>query len=188
MSRVTITVDKVAELLSSLDALGKQRVLVGIPGEAAGREDGITNAMLGYVHEFGSPEQNIAARPFLRSAAEQTRDQVISILRKGAEGVMNGNADAAAKALTAAGQLGASKAKEIMSAGEGFAPLTQGALRSRVARALRGKGLARRDDLKKWNKARVTLLKKGRFTLEGATPLIDTGQLRNAITFVIREK
>ena len=59
---------------------------------------------------------------------------------------LGGKADAARKALTAAGQLGASKAKEIMSSGEGFAPLTPGALRSRVARAMRGKGVLRRRD------------------------------------------
>lgn len=188
MSRVTVTVDKVPELLAALDALTKQQVLIGIPGEG-GREDGVTNAMLGYVHEYGSPEQNIPARPFLRPAADQIRDKVIAMFRDAAKAVMDGKADAAHKALTAAGQMGASKAKEIMTSGEGFSPLTPGALRSRVARAMKGKGLMRRtDNEKKWDKARAALLKKGRFTLEGASPLIDTGQLRNSITFVIREK
>ncbi len=188
MSKVTIKVDHVPDLLAALDRLAKKRVLIGIPGEKDARQGDkeVTNAMLGYVHEYGSPEQNIPARPFLNPAADQIRDKVITLLEKGADAVMSGNAEAGDKALAAAGMLGASKAKEIMQAGEGYEPLTEAAVRSRLYRAMGG--LRKRDDPKAWAKRRKHLLStRTRYTLEKAEPLIDTAQLRNAITYVVRD-
>lgn len=189
MSRVTITVDRVPELLAALDALTKQQVLIGIPGDGEQREGEVSNAMLGYVHEYGSPEQNIPARPFLRPAAEQVKDQVIGLFQQAASAVMDGKPDAANKALNAAGQLGVNKVKAIMNAGEGFTPLTESAMQSRLYRAMKGKGLVRTNNLENWQKAKEKLLKnRGRYSLGGATPLVDTGQFRNSITYVVRDK
>lgn len=189
MSKVIVKLDRVPALLAALDTLTKQSVFIGIPGEKAGRKDaenGVTNAMLGYVHEYGSPAQNIPARPFLEPAAEQIQDQVGSMLAKGAEAMMAGNAAAATKALHAAGQVGVNTARKIMQAGEGYAPLTRGAVRSRLYRAMGA--LRQRDNPKAWAKRKKQLLDtRSRYTLEGAEPLVDTAQLRNSITYVVRE-
>lgn len=189
MSRVKITVDRVPELLDALDALTKQQVLIGIPGDGEQREGEVSNALLGYVHEYGNPAQNIPARPFLRPAADQVKGQVVEMFAQAARAVMDGKSEAANKSLNAAGQLGVNTAKAIMNAGEGFAPLTEAAMKSRLYRAMKGKGLVRTDNLKNWQKAKEKLLKtRQRYSLEGATPLVDTGQLRNSITFVVRDK
>lgn len=204
MNGVKVTVDKVPDLLAALEELQSQRVLIGIPGDKAARKegDGPNNAMLGYVHEYGEPAANIPARPFLRPAAERTKDQVTAIFSQAARDVLSGKDDAARKALTAAGDLGVSAARAAMTEGAGYKPLTPAALRSRLYRRLAGAGLRRKDNPKAWDKRRAKLLKPknvrhtdgtvsveySRYTLAGARPLLDTTQLRNALTFVIRKK
>lgn len=76
-SGVTTRVDNAKAILDALRSLTKKDVLVGIPSEDSGRDDvPFGNAGIGYLNEYGSPEQNIPPRPHLvpgvKSAEEQT--------------------------------------------------------------------------------------------------------------------
>ena len=49
---VRVTRDEVQNIIANIEAMTGKRVLIGIPGENAGRKDGpISNAALGYIHE-----------------------------------------------------------------------------------------------------------------------------------------
>lgn len=59
-SGVTTRVDNAKAILDALRSLTKKDVLVGIPSEDSGRDDvPFGNAGIGYLNEYGSPEQNI---------------------------------------------------------------------------------------------------------------------------------
>ena len=85
-SRVTITKDKVNAVVGSITKLVGKQVLVGIPEANGSRQDPeesapVTNAALGYIHEFGSPRANIPARPFLIPGVRKSTARVMPHLR-----------------------------------------------------------------------------------------------------------
>lgn len=155
---VTITKDRMADVLKSIQSLVKERTLVGIPASNAERRDGpINNAAIGYINEFGSPANNIPARPFLIPGVEAAQPQVVKQLRKGADQALDGKLDAADKALHRAGIVAVNAVRAKIN--EGVPP------------PLKPSTIAARE-------------RRGR---TGTKPLIDTGQLRNSLTYVIRK-
>ena len=155
---VTITKDRMADVLKSIQSLVKERTLVGIPAANAERRDGpINNAAIGYINEFGSPANNIPARPFLIPGVEAAQPKVVKQLRRGADQALGGKLDAADKALHSAGIVAVNAVRAKIS--EGIpTPLKASTI---AARARRGR--------------------------TGTKPLIDTGQLRNSLTYVVRK-
>src|SRR5438270_375725 len=63
--------------------------MVGIP-EAAGSHGDIGNAALGYIHETGSPANNIPARPFLQPAIKDSEAQWSKHLKQAAKDAFDG--------------------------------------------------------------------------------------------------
>lgn len=156
---VKVTVDNTTALKKTLKDLANTRVLVGVPSATAGREDGpINNAAIGYVHEFGLPEKNIPARPFLVPGVKNARAGIVARLRQAGRAALDGNQKLLQKALMAAGLETVSKIQAKITEGP-FAPLADSTLDAR-----RRRGVTR------------------------TKPLIDTGRLRAAITYVIRKK
>lgn len=156
-SNVKIIKDDVNNVITNIEAMMGKRVLIGIPGENAGRKDGpITNAALGYIHENGSPAQNIPARPFLIPGVEEAAPKAIDAMQKFAAQALTDPA-AVEKGLNAAGLIAQSAVKNRIRNSVGFAPLSKKTIAQRVAN----------------NKL-------------GTKPLIRTGQLLNSITYVIR--
>ena len=157
--RVKVTLDKTADVLRALAAIGRDRAYVGFPDSGAGHDGGhLTNAQLGYIHETGAPEANIPARPFLAPAAEGVKDEVVKRLKAAGEAALNGKPEVVTKTLAAVGLLGQNAARAKINSG--------------VGPALKESTLASRR-------------RRGR---KGTKQLIDTGALRNAITFVVRPK
>ena len=155
----TIVIDRVDDVVKSVRALGTQRTLVGIPSSTAGRRDvPITNAAIGYIHEFGAPEENIPPRPFLIPGVASAMDRIRKMLGTAARQAVSGNRQALDRALHAIGLVAVSAVRKKITDGP-FAPLAESTLASRRARG-------------------VTRTK----------PLIDTGQLRQGITYVIRRR
>lgn len=155
---VTKTVDRLPDVLKSIQSLIKEQTLVGIPAKDATRTDGpINNAVIGYIEEFGSPANNIPARPSLIPGVEAAQPEVIKRLRKGADGALDGKLDAADKALHSAGIVAVNSVRTKI--GEGIPPPLKAA--TIAARKRRGR--------------------------TGTIPLIDTGQFRNAMTYVVRK-
>ena len=126
-SRVTITKDKVNAVVGSITKLVGKQVLVGIPEVNGSRQDPeesapVTNAALGYIHEFGSPRANIPARPFLIPGVRKSTARVMPHLRGACAAALDGKPDVADKELVAAGLIAESSAKREISTGD-FIPL-----------------------------------------------------------------
>jgi len=155
-----VTKDDVGKVLASIQRLVGQEVLVGIPAEKSHREDGepVNNAQLGYIHEFGSPQANIPARPFLIPGVEAVEDRVAERLKNAATAALAGKKEVVDSELIGVGLTAQAAVRHQITSGDHveLAPRTLAARR-----------------------------KRGRTETD---PLVDTGKLRNSINYVIREK
>lgn len=148
----------IAEALKAIKRMSQRHVLVGIPGDAEPRKgDEPTNPQLGYIHEFGAPEENIPARPFLIPGVTAVKEDVVNRYRGAAKAALRGKVDAIEHAHDAVGLIAQNSVRKRINTGP-FVPLAPMTIANRKA--------------------------KGR---KGIKPLIDTGQLRNSLTYVIRD-
>jgi hypothetical protein len=215
--------DNFDQIAKAIQQLAKKKLLVGIPMETSTREQSeflnmvkggtagtISNASLGYIHEFGSPARNIPARPHLRPGVEAALPQMKSYLQAAANAALRGSPDAADQFLADAGQAAVNSVQEKIRA------LPHDLAQSTVtARRLRRPDIhfreririveleqARRDarkagrkldansalelaNLKKTYGLKRIYLREATDASE-ATPLIDTGDYMRSITYVIR--
>jgi len=175
---VTITKDKVADIIRAVAQLASKDVLVGVPDSNAERGDDqpISNAAIGYIMETGSPANNIPARPHLVPGIQDVQEEVAERLGKGAKAALSGSQAGADAALNAAGLIGQRGVRAKITDGP-FVPLAESTLRARARRGRKGaaKELASRAAGNQADNA-------------NAKPLIDTGQYRQSITYVIRKK
>ena len=164
-----VTKDNIDALMKGIRALTMNEVLVGIPNSNAERqpEPGETqspnNATIAAVQELGSPAKNIPARPFLVPGIEAARSDITDQMRKAGLAALNvANPSSAAgmidQAQHATGIIAQNAVREKITEGP-FEPLSEKTL---AARKRRGR--------------------------TGDKPLIDTGQLRGAVTYVVRPK
>lgn len=145
--------------MKAVHALVKKEVLVGVPEEHADRKkEGITNATLAYIHDTGSPAANIPARPFLNPGIQQVKDRIIVRLKQIGQKTLRGNLSSVEEGLNAVGLIAVNSIRAKITSGP-FSPLAPSTIRAR--------------------------LRRGR---TGIRPLVDTGQLRNAINYVLRNK
>lgn len=160
----TVTKDRLADVLKSIHGLVAKEVLIGIPESEDARNqreaDGspLGNAAIGYIQETGSPANNLPARPFLVPGVEAALPAATAKLKAGAAKALDGQSDAGDKAMHAAGLIAQNSVRATINAG--------------VSPPLASSTLAGRR-------------RRGR---TGTVPLIDTGQLRNSTTYVIRAK
>ena len=159
-------VDNIKKLMRSLNHLELKSVYVGIPAEKTERDAGddgddgpMNNATLGYIHEHGSPAANIPARPFMEPGIKDGAPLIEKYLRQ-------------------AGSL-----------------QIKGATQDKVDRQLHLAGLAAQNAVRAVINAGVpppladsTLAARKRRGFKGEKSLIVTGQLRNAITYVVKEE
>lgn len=162
---VVTTVDRVDRMLESIQALVQKELLVGIPASTAARtpEEGeapIDNATIGYLMEFGAPAANIPARPFLIPGLQSATDRIGKRLQKAAEAALDGKSDDVDAQYDAAGLIAQNAVRARISDGP-FVPLAPATLAARKRR------------------------KPPRM---GEKPLIDSGQLRRSVTFVVRTR
>lgn len=160
-SGATVVTDNTKKLLEAVAALTKKQVLVGIPEEKTEREDGdtpITNAALAYIHTNGAPEANIPARPFLEPGIKGIQAKINDRLGKAGKAALDGNLAETERQLASVGLEAQLAAQRKIN--EGIPPPL----------------------------ADSTLEARKRAGFAGTKPLIRTTQLRNAITFVLRER
>ena len=176
---VTVTKDRVPDVLKAIRDLTNKRVMVGVPAESAERADSeVTNALIGYVLETGAPERNLPARPFLVPGVENCQETVAARLKKAGVSALSGNSGDVTTQLNACGLIAVSSVKDKMDTGP-FTPLADSTLRNRVSRG-GGAQVGAAEELasrKAGNPPGTDL----------AQPLIDTGNLQNSITYVIRD-
>lgn len=181
MAALTIT-DKTAAMGEALKRLTRVNILVGVPAINATRKaadptlseeekaaespgsvtpsapaEPITNAAIAYIAENGSPARNIPPRPFMRQGIALAHVAITKQFQKAGRAAMIGDLDEMNKAFNAAGLIAASGMKTAIQEGN-FVALAQRTLDARMAR--------------------------GR---SGTKPLLDTGQLRNAVTYVLQQ-
>ena len=156
------TKSNTAQFRKALELLLKREVLVGIPAANAARDPepgettAATNALIGYVMEYGSPAQNIPARPFLHPGVANAREGIELHMKKAGQLALRGKQDEIGQELEKVGLIAAASVQKKITDGP-FQPLKPATL---AARRRRGR--------------------------TGDRPLIDTGQLRRAITYVVR--
>ena len=152
------------DLLKAVAELTKARTLVGVPAEEAGRDpeegepDPLNNAEIAYIQDNGAPEANIPARPFMRPGIMDARDKIVARMKSGTIKTLKGDKQAPMAMFEAVGLIAQAAIRKRINDGP-FAPLSPRTLAER--------------------------LRRGR---TGTRPLIDTGQLRNSINYVIRKR
>lgn len=147
----------------AIRALRRTQVLVGVPAAHADRkedeQDGpITNAVIAYLNETGSPAMNIPPRPHIGPGIAAAEQKLVARIRKAGDMALGGDVAAVLRQMQAVGLIAQNSIRAQITDGA-LAPLAESTLRARRAR--------------------------GR---TGEAPLIDTGQYRRSITFVIRPK
>lgn len=202
-SGLTVKRDTVKKSLDAIKKLTGLDVLVGIPSDKAERDDDspLNNAQLAYIHTYGATikvpeheatiyravdangdfkkggqfvkkkksnfatthvvpeyEVTIPPRPFLEPGVKNATPRVTPILKKAASLAAGGDITGAKRQLESAGLTAQTAVQAVFGSGV-HVPLADSTLRKRRA--------------------------KGR---TGDVPLVDTGELRNHITYVVREK
>lgn len=158
-SGISVRADKAQSIVDALKTLANKDVLVGIPESKDERDDGdIGNAAIGYINENGSPAQNIPQRPHLKPGVKSVEHDFIPHLKAAAQKALEGNAEGAVTSLDRAGTVAANGVKRYITI-TGFTPLADATIANR--------------------------LRRGR---TGNKPLIDTGEYRRSITYVVRDK
>lgn len=157
---VEVEEDHTKDLVDALHALGEVELLVGIPAKNNARDDTpLGNAGLGYIHEFGSPLNNIPPRPFLVPGVVGSRADWEPYLEKAAVAALDFDTHAMMNALNSAGMIAANAVQTRIQ--DGIPPLLK------------------RPRYKKGRKPQPP---------NEATPLYDTGKLLASITYVIERK
>jgi hypothetical protein len=158
-SGATMTVDNMQAIIDAINRLSGKDVLVGIPDSAPERKEApISNAQIGYILDKGSPAKNIPARPWLVPGVQDVQTQCAERLKKGATAALSGNPSGADAALTAAGLTAEMSVKAKINSN------IQPKLADSTLEARRRRGVTRENTL------------------------VDTAQLRNSVTHVIRNK
>jgi len=158
--------DRVDDIVNSVRSLTQKEILVGIPMATANREPEPgekepppDNATLGYIHEFGSPAENIPDRPFLIPGVRDAVDQIVNRLSRAAVAAVDTKQEVVDAQLNAAGLIAQNSVRAKITGGP-FTPLSPKTIQKRRSR------------------------KPPR---TGIKPLLDTGQLRRSVTYVIRD-
>lgn len=164
----------------AMKMLTELEVLVGVPEEETERggvnPEGVTNASLAYIHDNGAPEVRIPARPFMLPGMHDAREPVTMQLSRAAQAAIRGNVIGVEQGFHGAG-LAAQRAIKNKIIDGIPPPLSTRTLKAREAKGREG--------------ARVALNRRAQGyeeILELALPLIDTHEMLNSITYVIRER
>jgi hypothetical protein len=159
-------IDHYARVSRGIAMLAETRVMVGVPSTKTGRREGdvLTNAELLYLHEHGFEFEaangrmiEVPARPTLRPGIASVRSEISEGLAAAGRAATDGNEKLAERMLHRVGLIGQNAVRRWFVVGD-LAPLSEATLAGRRRR--------------------------GR---KGTRPLIDTGQLRAAITYVLRK-
>ena len=150
--------DKTTMLKGRIASLTGKAVYVGIPAEKSVRKRGaVNNAELLFIHTNGSPIRHIPKRPVIEPAIQAHKEEIIAELRAA-----------------------------CMASLDLIAPTPAEATRHLERAGMRGMNAARgwfRDPRNGWApNAPATIIRK-----KSDRPLIDTGQMRRAITYLVRE-
>lgn len=187
-SGVTISVDKLNDMSKAVAWLGTKEVMVGIPEEKTDRDDGpgdATNSIIAYAHEFGVPEHNLPARPFLEPGIQNTEADWLKSFDAAARKAFEGNIPGAETSLMRAGEKAANGAKAVIRA-QDFVELSRRTIEERLAKIVRGHKQGAQRVAK--YRAITNLLEAAAWEAANIKILQDTNQMFRAITYVVRDR
>lgn len=202
--KATVKVTQSGDLEAFNEGIGllkDAKVYVGIPEKGTSRrrdqigpqqKEYVTNAGLLYIHTNGSQLHRIPPRPVIEPAIDANRLRIESILFLAAQAATDGKKAEAKKQINLAGQFTSNACKSwFKDPRNGWAQNRPDTIRRKL-----GKRPKSRKALKEWLKARRIVniysavyrgyAQYGQLPALDAvnTPLIDTDQLRRAITWV----
>ncbi len=162
--KIKVTSDNTKNFMNVIRTLKDQEVLVGIPEDDTTRNDAeeagtVTNAFLLYINENGSPANNIPERPAMKIGLSIAADDIAEQFYLGAKNALDGGQDAIDKYYNRAGFIASSAIKKVINDQTGLKEPAESTIASRKSRGFKG-----------------------------TKALIVTGQMRNAITHVVRDK
>jgi hypothetical protein len=176
-------VDNVAKVLKGVDTLVSTSVMVGVPSDKAERREGaMTNAILAYLMDKGSPAAGIPARPFMEPGIRAVKDEIAKLLGDAGKAIFKGGANNVTIQLNKVGIIATRSIKSKIT--EGIPPpLAPSTIQGRINRVKSKKRRAKiRADLAAGTPASRQEGAEGLFN-----PLVVTGQLRNSIVWVLRK-
>lgn len=159
-----VTADFTDQFNDMIKRFRNDSVLVGIPADAAAREPepgepaNINNATILAINEFGSEVQGIPPRPVMKIGIKNAQDAIAEQFKKCAQSSLKVGLSALDVYYERAGIIASSSIKKVINSQEGIQHI---AFSTALAR-----------------------LRKG---FKGDKALIVTGQLRNAITYVVKK-
>jgi hypothetical protein len=178
--------------------LNRTRLLVGIPsGSRRDPEPGEkgtppSNGVIGYLMEFGEPEMNLPARPFLRPGVRAALPEIRKGMLRAATGALSGKPSEIKDGFDQAGLMAVDSVQRTMIAG-GFAPLSDRTIEARARRRNPETGKLFQDGRSKDARSFLKLRAEG--TPDAvlhdaglATPLLDTRSLFRSVTHIVRQK
>lgn len=160
-----VTADFTKEFNSIVKSFRHDEVLVGIPAEeterdgARGEKRMINNATLLAINNFGSPVNNIPPRPVMEIGLNNAKDAVTENFKKAALAGFSGGQNAVFKYYERAGIVAANSIKKVINDQQDIEEPSDATIAAREARGFKGE-----------------------------KALVVTGQMRNAITSVVRRK
>ena len=170
MADVKGTIDRSAEIVRAIQELARTRVLVGIPQEKTARRDTTraTNALLGYVHEMGSPANNVPARPWLVPGIQQGMPDIKRALQAIGKAAIEGRERAVEQGFHAVGLIAQNAVRAR--------------IRSNIPPPLKPATIAARR-----RRSKGSSYRRKATTASDVTALIDTAQFLNSTGYVIRK-
>lgn len=159
---VKVTTDLTSQINAAIKKFKYDAVLVGIPAQdtdrdhSEGDEGSITNAALLAINNFGSPANNIPARPVMQIGIKNAQDAIALEFKRAASAVLSKAFAAIDQYYERAGSIAANSIKKAINDQDGFP-----------------------------GPAPATLVDRYRRGFKGTKSLVVTGQMRNAITYVV---
>lgn len=206
MMKATVTVSQSGEMTAINEAIGilkDAKVFVGIPDKETDRKRGmigpqksqyVTNAGLLYIHTNGSQLKKIPARPVIEPAINANRLRIESLLYQAAQAYLDGKKAEGNRYVKETGQFASNACKLwFKDSRNGWAQNSPNTIRRKLGKMPRSSKAK-----KEWLTARAILNVSqmqgeymplyGKTALDAInTPLIDTAQLRRAITYVVNK-
>lgn len=172
--------DAERKLLINLKKIAQTGIYVGIPQEYSERkEKGMNNASLLYIHTHGSPVAGIPPRPLIEPAIEDTinSQKIADDLGEISRAIIDGDYVRAEKLMSVTGQDAVNMIDDwFEDPKNGWPPDAPATVKAKMRKT--GKSLSKRKKMYADYEA----------GLGGNQVLVDTGQLRRSITYVVGDK
>jgi hypothetical protein len=154
-----VTKDFTKQFKTCIDDLKKDVVLVGVPASDTARDGEINNATLLVINNFGSPKNNIPPRPIMEIGINNAKDDIAKQFANAAEAILKDGPGAQDKYFERVGIIASNSIKQVINDG---------------------------SQIKKPSETTLNIRRANGF--KGIKALLVTGQLKNAITYVLRKK